>query len=70
MRKLTVTLVALACAGFAAPAFATDSLSGGSSSPQLVNAEMLAKVQASHEFSAAEKKKKKKAATSRKSWGG
>jgi hypothetical protein len=70
MRKLTFTLVALACAGLAAPAVATDSTSSGRSSLQFANAEMVGKVQASHEFSAAEKKKKKKAATSRKSWGG
>lgn len=73
MRKLIFTLAALACAGLAAPAAASDGMSDGWSRLQLANAVMLGKTQAIHEFSAAEKKKgkkKKKGVTSRKSWGG
>jgi hypothetical protein len=60
MRKLILTLAALACAGLAAPAAASDGVSDGSSSPQLITAGMLGKAQAIHEFSAAENKEGQK----------
>jgi hypothetical protein len=59
MKTLMLTLAAAACVGLALPAFATDKMSSGQSSPQLISAD---------DLSAAKKKaavkKKKKSGTS------
>jgi hypothetical protein len=71
MRKLTLTLAALACVGLAMPVFTTASMAAGSKNPQLAGADPTGKVSSVHELSAAGKKKgKKKGLTTRKSWGG
>ena len=70
MRKLTLTLAALACVGLAMPVFTTASIAAGSKNPQLGSADLTGKTSPIHELSAAGKKKGKKAVTTRKSWGG
>jgi hypothetical protein len=69
MRKFTLVLATLSCAGLVTPAFANER-GFGSSSGHAAKAEMSEKGKVAIDEASAAKKKKKKPVANRSSWGG